>query len=198
MRWAPGSELVTSVTFDIDESPSCVATAPRERQRGLEDARLRGTLSFPPAFSLPQFPSASPASPEHGQWAHLGRPVLVKSKLLKTETSATAHMPLLAAPPPAAAYAGSAGSAGSAEGMSGVRGAGTAEGTNSVGGGAAMAIADDEEWFCDVCDAAIREGHVRYECRECPDEFCCCSKCSQRPHAHALVANTGSKHTSMH
>ena len=61
-------------------------------------------------------------------------------------------------------------------------------------GGNGEGIADDEEWFCDLCDKAVPEGRVRYDCRECPDEFCCCAGCSQRPHAHVLVPNLGSRH----
>jgi len=48
------------------------------------------------------------------------------------------------------------------------------------------------EWFCDQCDEII-DGE-RWECTQCPDEFCLCAKCKALGHLHPLLPSRSHMH----
>ena len=50
------------------------------------------------------------------------------------------------------------------------------------------------EWFCDGCDDVILADHERWECTQCPDEFCLCATCKANGHPHPLFLSSAALH----
>lgn len=53
------------------------------------------------------------------------------------------------------------------------------------------------EFFCDECDATIKEGSVRYDCNKCQYCFCVCTMCykvAHKLHPHRLIPNVSIRH----